>query len=307
VLGFLDDFENAETVLPVGNYAVVADDAGVHAVDCSSPTEPTVRETVTADGLTRINGFAWWRSTVFCACKGGYVHAVDVSALPSLSVVGRYDALSDAGLDSPHDVAVVRDHLVVPNQMQGTSPKLGAVPVVDSAENTLLDPAEWTASSTVSAPTMDGANRVVVRNPYVFVANNYGHTVTAVDAADLSALQRVGETEVAAREPDGLALAGDYLLAGAEDTIEAFDVSDPADPVSADVHQFDRNVNAHDLEVVGDTVYLTGQGTDEIQILGLDGHSGSARLDSLHLEGAGVAADLRVSRALDAGPTADYR
>ncbi|MFB6217916.1 MAG: hypothetical protein ABEH77_01865 [Halobacteriaceae archaeon] len=303
VLGALTDFENAQTVLPVGNYALVADDAGVHAVDCSTPTEPVVRATAADDGLTRINGVARWRSTLFCACKGGYVHAIDISALPSLSVVGRYDADADAGLNSPHDIAVVRDHLVVPNQMQGTTPKLGAVRAIDTAANDLLDPAEWSASSTVSASTMDGANRVVVRHPYLFVANNYGHTVTAVDATDLAAMERVGECEVAAREPDGLALAGDYLLAGAEDTIEAFDVRDPTDPTSAAVHRFEQNINAHDLEVVGDTVYLTGQGTAELHLLSLGGASGSDRLDALHLEGSGVATDLRVSHSLDAGPT----
>jgi hypothetical protein len=301
VLGSLDDFENAQTVLPVGNYALVADDAGVHTVDCSASTDPVVLDTATDEGLTRINGFARWRDTLFCACKGGYVHAVDIADLPSLSVVGRYDALEGAGLNSPHDVAVVRDHLVVPNQMQGTTPQLGAIRAIDTAENALLDPREWSASSTVTAAAMDGANRVVVRNPYVFVANNYGHTVTAVDATDLAAMEHLADCAVAAREPDGLALAGDYLLAGAEDTIEAFDVSDPTEPTSAAVHRFEQNINAHDLEVVGNTVYLTGQGTEELQVLELAGELGSARLDALHLEGAGVAADLRVPNAFNGG------
>jgi hypothetical protein len=294
VLGYLTEFENAEVVLPVGNYALVADDIGVHAVDCSAPSDPETLETVTGDGLVRTNGCARWGGTLFCACKAGDIYAIDISELPSLSVIGHYDAATECGLDSPHDVAVLRDHLVVPNQMHTKTPQLGAIRVVDTGANELLDPAEWSCSSTVTAPTMDGANRVVARNPYVFVANNYGHTVTAIDAADLTAMERVGGAEVAAREPDGLALAGDYLLAGAEDTIEAFDVSDPTDPVSVAVHRFEENINAHDLEVVGDTAYLSGQGTEELHVLHLDGESGSARLDSLHVEGAAVLNDLRV-------------
>jgi hypothetical protein len=295
-LGTLDRFENAQTVLPVGNYALVAADAGVHVVDCSDPTDPAVLDTASDHGLTRINGMARWGGTLFCACKGGFVHAVDISDLPSVSVVGRYDAATHGGLTSPHDVAVCRDHLVVPNQRKESTPKLGTVRVFDAETNALLDPEDWTPGSSVSAPTMQGCNRVVVRNPYLFVANNYGNTVTAIDAADLGDIRRLGEEPTFATDPDGLALAGDYLLAGAAGTVEAFDVSDPTDPVSADIHHFEENIGAHDLEVVGNTVYVTGQFTDEIHVLSLRGESGSGRLDALYVEGSANVTDLRAVR-----------
>lgn len=315
VVGGLDTLTHAQTVRPAGTVCFVADDNGVHAVDVSDPTAPHVEATASAPKLSNVNAMDRWGSYLFTASKGGYVHVIDARRPREIEIVGSFDT----GLIAPHDVALVRGHLVLtnydPDHARYVDPDderhLSFVRAIESGR--LLDPDEWVETASLTEPVLEGSNRLVVRDPYLFVTTYSEDAVVAVEFVDPSgpsvvdALREIGLSV-------GVALANEYLVQtttcpppfdGFEPEVSVIDVADPTamTVVDSNTHP-DADVDFHDGEVRGGYLYLSGQGTNELLIYDV-GHArvpgieaGSIRASSVHAEHGSVLGDARITGGL---------
>lgn len=266
VVGGLRKFENAQTVLiPSESICLLGAGAALYAIDISNPTRPSVVHQVAAEGLSRINGWELVGEDLLVSSKDGYLVHIDISDPAAPEHRGR---MPTPALASPHDATVVNGRLVTPNQMEDSTPKLGIYDIF--GENGVRPVSEWERESTLQASNLNGANRIVARDEYVFVAGNYSHTVGVVDVSDPSNPVQVVNRSATGEGVDGLALKDDILLAGASTSIDGFDISDPAEMTKSwtitDKDHFGGVGCAHDLEVRDGLIYASAQKANRLNI-----------------------------------------
>ena len=133
----------------------------------------------------------------------------------------------------------------------------------------------------VESPDLAGANRIQVQGQHAYVACSIAPDAThlrqgrgvIVDLADPREARQVASIESAAqRGPNGLTISGKvWFLAGGQ-TVEAIDISKPAEPRKlltfrlADVLPTSTD-NAHDLVYRDGYLYITGQSDHRLVIL----------------------------------------
>ncbi len=259
------DMDECETVLLHQGLCYV----GTHAfsvVDYAVPERPEVLVSISDETIHAINGMAVWGSCVVAASKGGFVNVFDVSRPRSPRLVGSIATRENGELQSPHDVAVVRDLVVVADQRGGSPHKAGIYRAVGNSH-----PREWPLLSLVDDDDLDGANRLAIRWPHVYVANNKASTIAVMDISDPARPEVVSVVPTAGTAPDGMELVGDTLYVGAEDRVEVLDVSDPCSPRWLSQERYGElfpkhDRGAHDLCCVGDLLYVTAQDENGIGI-----------------------------------------
>ena len=271
---------DGETVLPMGDVCLVgADD--LLAVDVRDPARPTVVKRIGDPTIRKINGMARWGSHVLAASKGRHVNVFDVADPKSPSLVGSLDTKRRGRVAAPHDIAAFGDRIAIVDQQHGSDTKLRVYRVGDARAGHLWPIDDWVVEGAVGAPSMDGANRIVVRGRYAFVANNHADSVSAIDLSDPAEPVLLATLPTAARGPCGLTRHRGVLLVACDRGVEAIDVADPCRPRSlghvaapavfagsdrASSDERRRRGGGHDLVFRDGLLYVTAQGSDGLAV-----------------------------------------
>lgn len=258
VSALTEDMTECETVLLHDGLCYV----GTHrfsAVDCTDPHAPRVLASVTDPSIHAINGMAVWKDWVLAASKGGHVNVLDISDPAHPKLVGSVPTKERGEVLSPHDVAVAGDLVIVADQ-RGGSPHKVAIYRADAD----TPPDHWELVSLVDGERLDGANRLIADLPHVFVACNKADTIAVLDISDSAEPEVLSVVETAGIGPDGIELRGNVLFVGAQDRVEALDVSDARLPRWVSQERYPRlfpahGTGAHDLCSRGDLLYVTAQ------------------------------------------------
>lgn len=267
IIGGMNQFDNAQTVHPFGDSRCLVAGDGIHLVDTNSLE---ILDSVQDESTNRINGWGITEEnqTLLSASKDGYVCSINYQQ-DKLSLEGSMDTNElSPSLNSPHDAEIVGDHLVVPNQQQGTSPKVGFLRLFDNGK--LLPDSEWELESHIDSPQMVGANRVVVKNRRVFIASNYSHTLAEIyiDTDGNSTLRWVRPT--AGDAPDGLTIREETVAVAGSSSVGFWNISSSNQPhreqILVDRPHFERRGSAHDLVYNGDTIVVTAQKANRVNI-----------------------------------------
>lgn len=280
-------YEDAETVLPLGNDRLLVGTRDLFVFDVSDPAKPkqlgAIKDRPTVD---TINGFARLGDTVFAANKLGHIFAVDVSVPGTMKLLGARETRASGELTSPHDAALSGDLLVIvsPEGFGGKSrPGRLAVYRVADDSNKLLPPERWTRVGKLEHPRLAGANRVMTRGAFAYVgsslAQNTGRAdglrsnVSVIDLTDPAQPKLRGSVDFPdAAGPNGLEVAGNVVFAAGGKTVQAIDVSDPDAPrelsrfTSAKVFSGGQD-DAHDLVFHGGHLFVTAQTSHALVVL----------------------------------------
>jgi len=244
-----------------------------------------------------------WGNYLFAASKNGSISVVNVSVPWDINLVTKRDVNSLDGVTSPHDCAIIDDHLIVVNQEQNDSIQVAAYNVIQvtsgRAKETIGSP-----SSTVANGNMNGANRVDTDGVYAYVSGNYSDTVMAIDFTDKTAPVSYAPVSVTGTDPDGQTLGNGRLYVGASDTIDIFDISDPTN-ISVESSLTDSAlVGLHDMELYGRFLVVTSQHDDRLVFIEL-GHfqaqaveTDSVKTAALHVSGRAFLNELEILREL---------
>jgi len=270
----------AETVLPLGDYLLLGTNDLI-SIDISNPRAPRFCKTVSdRTGISRINGMVRRGSHVFAACKDGPVAVFDIGNPASPRLVGAVNTRENGELGWPHDVDVFGDHIVVVDPAgfgrRGLPGKLGVYRVADPTTHELSPVETWELVGVLENNDLVGANRVQVAGNHAFIGGSRGDQPSNVVIADISNPTRPAQVAVLrfsdTRGPNGLTLAGNVLFPAGGQTVEAIDVSNPANPVKLasykclEAFAAGRD-SAHDLVYRDGYLYVTGQNDNSFCIL----------------------------------------
>lgn len=251
-------------------------------IDISSPVNPSITKRISHKTIHGINGMARWGTHVLTASKIGYVNVFDATEPSNPIFLGSLDTKRNGGIEAPHDIAVLGDHMVIVNQELGAPIKLRIYRVGEAATGTLWPIDEWIVEGALRESVMDGANRIVVRGRHAAVASNYAHTVGMIDLSDPRRPLLAAVLETSDIQPSGLTIDGSVLFAACERTVEAIDIRDPQHPrplghvkapdllLIGDPTTYERQRRrggGHDLEYRNGLLYVTGQSSNGLGIL----------------------------------------
>ena len=276
-------FDEAETVLPLGDYLLLGTNDLV-SLEIRNPRRPRVSKTVSDRArISRINGMAKQGDHVFAACKDGWVGVFDVGNPASPQLLGARNARDLDQLGWPHDVDRFKDHLVVVDPAgfgrQGLPGKVGVYRVADPATHALMPVEAWELVGVLENDDLTGANRVQVSRDHAFVAGSRSDkpsNFVVIDLSDPSHPAQVASLRFSdVRGPNGLTISGRMALLAGGQTVEAIDVTVPAKPVKlASYRCLEAFANgrdsAHDLVYRGGYLYVTGQNDHSLLILRVD-------------------------------------
>jgi len=277
---------DAETVL-LGDDRLFLGTRDFHSIDVANPREPVFDDTlIDRTKIDLINGMVRRGDYIFAASKSGMVNAFDVLDPASPKLAGVIRARERYQIMLPHDIDLFEPYLVVvdPNGFGERPGSLALFRVFDDAGQ-LLPEAKWDLAGRLTAVVLSGANRVQVRGRHAFVGGSYsprnsGGKLMAkgivVDLSEPTAPRVVAKVEFPdIRGPNGLTVTGDvWFLAGGQ-TVEAYDIREPARPrrltsfTSAEAFPT-ADDNAHDLVYRDGYLYVTSQGDDGLVILHVD-------------------------------------
>ena len=258
-----------------------------HSIDISDPTKPKFQAKISdRSRIRRINGMVRRGNHIFAVSKDGWVNAFDVSDLVSPSLVAGIEMREEYDLTHPHDIDLYGDHFVVPEShgfVSHEEGKLATFKVFDG--ESLLDEDQWTLSGVVSSNELRGANRIQIRGDFAYVAcslrpdRNYDELRATGVVVDISnpedPLQAATVDWPDIRGSNGLTISGDvWFLAGGQ-TVQAYDITSPANPqllVSCQSTEAfpTPDDNAHDLVYRGGFLYVTSQGDNGFVIFSVD-------------------------------------
>lgn len=274
---------DAETVLPLGDYLLLGTNDLI-SIDVANPREPRFLKTISdRDRISRINGMVRRGDRVFAASKDGWVDVFDIANPASPTFVGALNTRENGRLQSPHDIDVFRDHVVVVDPAgfgrRGLPGKVGVYRVVDRVTREPLPVERWPLVGVLVSHDLVGVNRVQVRGHYAFVAGSQGDKPSNAVSVDLSDPARPTQAAVVrfsdTRGPNGLTIAGDVLFLAGGQTVEAIDVRNPAKPVKLASYTCQEAFpagrdSAHDLVYRDGYLYVTGQNDHCLCILRVD-------------------------------------
>lgn len=308
VLGSITDLNDAQTVLPLDDYAYVGDGDGLHAIDVSDPTDPTVRATVTLPHWERINAFTFKNGHILAANKSGYLHAIDVRRPAHPRGVGTRDlTVPDA-----HGVGLYKQYAVVANSSRdATGDFIALYDVFDPSDGRLRPPETWEEEATLSASELRRANRVNCQGTWAFVTSiNRPSRFCVVDLSDPTAPSLEFSTELEGESGAACQVAGPRALVGGGGVLEVWDVSDPTDPARlATGDPFD---SIHDADIYGDLVVTPSDKDSRILVHSVGslraagGWVGSLRLSKAYVEESATVRQLRVQDTLVGPPGTEF-
>jgi len=321
ILGSLTNLNNAQTVHPLDDYALVADDDGLHSIDVSDPRDPRIRATLSPDHWERINDFAFKAGHLIACNKDGYLHTIDIRrpATPRLAGTKRLTARTYEGerhwesghagnWESLHGVDMYKRFAVIADSAQDVSEDFVKVyDIFDPETGTLRPPENWTEVGTASDSELTRANRVACQGTWAFVTTIARPSMFCVlDLSDPTAPSLAFSTELKGYTGPGCQLAGPRALVGGGSVLELWDVTTPADPVR--IASDDSFTGLHDADIYGDlivtpsdfdnTVFVHSVGT----LRATGGWVGSLRTSKAYVEEAATVRELRVQDALIGPP-----
>lgn len=283
-------YEDAETVLPLGENRLLVGTRDALLFDVTKPTQPKLLARLhDRPRVDLINGFVRLGDTVFGANKMGHIFAVDISAPDQLPLLGTRNAGELDGFEKPHDVALSGDLLVVvaPEGFGSTGKpgKLGVYQVTDPATRRVLPAKQWKLLGRIVDKRLAGANRVMTRGRFAYVGsspnNVAGRTdnfTTLVSIVDLSdpALPRlrgsIDSSSLLEQGPNGLEVAGTVVFAAGGQTVRAIDVSNPDAPrvlgqLTAPTAFPGNKDDAHDLVWHDGHLFVTAQNSHSLVVI----------------------------------------
>jgi hypothetical protein len=283
--------DDAETVVPLKDTLLLGA-RDLLAIDIQDPARPAIGTTIARrKQIDRINGAAIRENRLFTANKVGFVTVFDISHPANPRLTGALDANTRFGLQSPHDIAAFGDHIIVVSAARNAKVNAAVIRVADGATHRLLPVSRWTAESTLpaagespSAFDLEGANRVVTWGRYAAIGAFVPDRVAIVDLSKPAAARQLANIPVCDIDATGMTIAGQVLFVSGGECVEAIDVSDPANPVSAAQYRGGalfpsrrirmpngevRYDNGHDLVYRDGFLYVTAQNDNRFGILEL--------------------------------------
>jgi hypothetical protein len=280
-------FDDSETVLPLGPHLLVGSRDFV-TLDVRDPAKPVVLKTI-ADRprIEHINGMVRRGTILFAANKAGWVDAFDISKPEKPTLFGALDIRSRDKLQSPHDVDLLGDHVVItdPNAFgrRNQPGQIAVYRVADDAKSPVLPAERWTLLGKVSDPRLAGANRVRVFRSFAVAAASISPKAEGGDTrkplvvtVDLekpeSPVVAAAVPFPSARGPNGLCVAGRVAFAAGGQTILAVDLSNPREPAALAAFRSDElfpagQDDAHDLAYRDGYLFATGQNSHTFGVL----------------------------------------
>lgn len=284
------NYEDAETVLPLGGDRLLVGSREVLLFDIAQPAQPKLLARIDdRPGVDLINGAVRLGAVVFGSNKRGQIFAVDVSAPDKLKLLGARNTNEHDGFEAPHDVASSGDFLVVVSPgdfgQTGKPGKLGVYQVTDPATRRVLPEKQWMLVSQIEDSRLAGANRVMTRGSLAYVGRALspivGRTdglrpmVSIIDLSDPTKPRIRGSVvfpDPDTRGPTGLEVAGTVVFAAGGQTVQAIDVSNPDDP-----REFARLTapaafpgaldDAHDLVYHDGHLFVTAQNSHSLVVI----------------------------------------
>ncbi len=284
------DYEDAETVLPLGGHRLLVGTRDALLFDVAEPTQPKLLTSIKdRPQVDIINGVVRLGEVVFGANKTGYVFAVDVSAPDQIKLLGARNTRERDDFDKPHDVALSGDLLIVVSPQEfgseGNPGRLGVYRVTDPKTRRVLPAEEWTLVGRIEDKRLAGANRVMTRGNFAYVGASQSPipartdglrpTVSIIDLSDPAKPRlrsSVEFTDPQAQGPNGLEIAGTVVFAAGGQTVQAIDVSNPDAPrelahfTSPDVFPGGKD-DAHDLVYHDGHLFITAQNSHSLVVL----------------------------------------
>jgi hypothetical protein len=281
-------YEDAETVLPLGDQRLLLGARDLFLFDVSDPATPRqLGAIVNRPHVDTINGFARFDDAVFAANKQGYIFAVDVSARDTITMLGMRETRERNELGRPHDAARFGELLaVVSPEGFGAEGQPGRVAIYRVAEPGARKPLaaeQWTLVGRLEHPRLAGANRVRTYGKFICSGNsltrsagrsdNLRPNTAVLDLADPSRPRLCASLDFPdERGPNGLEIAGTVLFAAGGRTVQAVDISNPQAPRElarfSSVEAFPGGADdAHDLVYHDGHLFVTAQTSHSLVIL----------------------------------------
>lgn len=273
LLDFIHDdnaLEDAQTVLPVYDGTWLVGSRDLHRVSVAPSGRLSVQARLSdRKRIDRVNGMARLGQAVIAACKHGRLTVLcDDDDAPR--IVGARDAEARAEVRSPHDVAVAGD-LVVAVDGAGHNP-LHHLAVYRAAGD---DPGAWPCVGLVADAQLHGANRVRTGLGCAYAAC-YGQAhVAAVRLPGTNQpFELLHVVAFDGIQPTGLCLRGRMLAVAGGQSVQVFDLGDPAKPKAVAGLTSSRlfpsgGDSAHDLVYHRGHLLITAQNDAAIVVLRL--------------------------------------
>lgn len=287
LVSHLDGFDDAETVLPIGDGLLLLGTRDFHVLDVSDPTAPQVIESISdRPRIDRINGMVRHGDIVFAACKSGFIAVFDISEPRSPQHIGSFPAAAKAGQAGPHDLDLLgNDRIVVVNSDRRSEAALRVYKVFEAGE--LLPVDDWEIEGALPALTdtgttqIGGANRVDASGHLAFLGAFHPDRVAVADLSDPMQPKLLANLPVCDIDATGLAVVGQAVFAAGGICAEAIDASDPNNLVSIAQYrggelfsvralQFGDGVrydNGHDLIYRDGYLYVSAQNDNAFGVL----------------------------------------
>ncbi len=278
------EIPDSETVLPMGDFLLLGT-RDFLTLDIQDPNNPIVLKKISdRPRIDKINGMILLGNYVLGANKSGYITAFDITDIRNPAFFGALETNEQFGLRLPHDIAVYGDYIVIvdPN---GFTPPVGRLGIFKVLENGNLLPAdEWSLTGKIEASELIGANRLQIKANYAYVGGSLTpearalssepSRVSVVDISDPSRPAIVASLPFDdVRGPNGLTIAGKILFCAGGQTVCAYDISNPENPIPVASQSFpvyrysERTDNYHDLVYRDGYLYISAQSDNGFLIL----------------------------------------
>jgi hypothetical protein len=280
------EFEDAETVMPMGNVLFLGT-RDFLSIDISDPAKPRVLKKISdRPRIDLINGMALFGNHVLTANKSGYIGVFDVSDPADPKYVEALHTAGAGGPKRPHDIAVWGNHAIVVDTQQHQPHSVFLYRIALPGAKKPLPTAQWTLAGRVSSDDNDGdlqgANRVVAwGGRYAGVGAFQPDRVGVIDVSDPARPRQLANMPVCDIDATGMAIYGAMLLVSGGECVEAIDVSNPSRPVSVAQYRggalfptralrlgkTPRYDNGHDLVYRDGYIYVTAQNDNRLGVL----------------------------------------
>ncbi len=267
------EYEDAETVMLLGQDRLLVGTRDMLLFDIAEPAQPLLLARLQNEGsINHINGFARRSNKVFGTNKNGYIFAVKISNLDTLSLIRERETRISGELDSPHDIGFSGDLLVVvsPEGFGSKPGRLVVYRVFDPSSGKLLPSSQWEIVGKIEHPKLAGANRIKIQGNLAAVASsvilanippneNLRNNVAIVDLTNPAKPRLRDSINFPSRDhgPHGLEFVGNTVFA-AGGLVQAIDVSDPDNLQQRAVLSLSAPFAAsNDLVLVGNYLFCT--------------------------------------------------
>jgi hypothetical protein len=283
-------YEDAETVLPLGNDRLLVGTRDLFIFDVSDRANPKQLAAIKdRPRVDIINGFARLGDAVFGANKEGHIFAVDVSAPGTLNLLGSRETRESGELGSPHDAAFCGDLLVIVSPegfgSKGRPGRLGVYRVADAKTRKVLPPGQWRLVGRLEHLRLAGANRVRTGGKFAYIgsslsensdrSDDFRSNVSVIDLTDPAGPRLRGSIDFPdARGPNGLEVAGTVVFAAGGQTVQAIDVANVNAPCELGRLTAPRAFpggadDAHDLVYHDGHLFVTAQTSHSLAVVGI--------------------------------------